>query len=315
MKFLRRESERGEFNKEEGRSLPKAASAPSKRSMSGGMPGIADSPHRSPEPSLVARGGAASVNSTPGNAGSDTSSITTQTPDNVIGETLVVQGRVEFQNLLRIDGHFEGELVGHGSLIIGPTAEVISNLTGLNEVYVEGILIGDCSCNRMQIRFAGCVTGNLQCASLGMDPSVVLKGSANINPSDKPDKSRSKHAASRNRGQSARSQARVTDDSSSKGSTAALSPESVTSSRGQEKHRRRGSGDLGGSGGHRPNAISSDSSSSVVLGDNLPQPPANGSGGDHVVPKMAPGDAAKIPVRTTVAARARPPTHATNPAS
>lgn len=44
----RRESERGEFNKEEGRSLPKAASAPSKRSMSGGMPGIADSPHRSP---------------------------------------------------------------------------------------------------------------------------------------------------------------------------------------------------------------------------------------------------------------------------
>lgn len=30
-----------------------------------------------------------------------------QTPDNVIGETLVVQGRVEFKNLLRIDGHFE----------------------------------------------------------------------------------------------------------------------------------------------------------------------------------------------------------------
>lgn len=33
--------------------------------------------------------------------------ITMQTPDNVIGETLVVQGRIEFQNLLRIDGHFE----------------------------------------------------------------------------------------------------------------------------------------------------------------------------------------------------------------
>ncbi len=43
------------------------------------------------------------------------------------------------------------------------------------QVYVEGILIGDCSCNKMQIRFAGCVTGNLQCSSLGMDPSVVLK--------------------------------------------------------------------------------------------------------------------------------------------
>ena len=44
----------------------------------------------------------------PGHTTSDTTSITTQTPDNVIGETLVVQGRVEFKNLLRIDGHFEG---------------------------------------------------------------------------------------------------------------------------------------------------------------------------------------------------------------
>lgn len=42
---------------------------------------------------------------------SESSSITMQTPDNVIGETLVVQGRVEFQNLLRIDGHFEVSLM------------------------------------------------------------------------------------------------------------------------------------------------------------------------------------------------------------
>lgn len=43
----------------------------------------------------------------PTTSSSETPSITMQTPDNVIGETLVVQGRVEFQNLLRIDGHFE----------------------------------------------------------------------------------------------------------------------------------------------------------------------------------------------------------------
>lgn len=61
------------------------------------------------EPTPVAAPSAPpSVASTPGNVGSDSSSITTQTPDNVIGETLVVQGRVEFQKLLRIDGHFEG---------------------------------------------------------------------------------------------------------------------------------------------------------------------------------------------------------------
>lgn len=34
--------------------------------------------------------------------------IKTQVPDSIIGETLSVQGTVEFKHLLRIDGHFEG---------------------------------------------------------------------------------------------------------------------------------------------------------------------------------------------------------------
>lgn len=34
--------------------------------------------------------------------------ITSKVPDSVIGETLSVQGTVEFKELLRIDGHFEG---------------------------------------------------------------------------------------------------------------------------------------------------------------------------------------------------------------
>lgn len=50
------------------------------------------------------------------------------------------------------------------------------------QVYVEGILIGDCSCNKMQIRGSGCVTGNLMTGSLGMDPSVVLKVGACTSP-------------------------------------------------------------------------------------------------------------------------------------
>lgn len=70
-----------------------------------------------------------SVASTPGNTKADTPSITTQTPDNVIGETLVVQGRVEFKNLLRIDGHFEGESTDAGHMNVGvfvsaPTAKL-----------------------------------------------------------------------------------------------------------------------------------------------------------------------------------------------
>eukprot|EP00752_Nemacystus_decipiens_P017952 g16091.t1 len=286
-----------------------------------------DSLHGSPEPTPVAKSTPPSAASTPGHTSSDSSSITTQTPDNVIGETLVVQGRVEFKNLLRIDGHFEGELIGNGSLIIGPTAEVISNLRGLHEVYVEGILIGDCSCNKMQIRFAGCVTGNLQCASLGMDPSVVLKGSANINPRDKVEKPRSRNAAPRHK-QQARSQARSTEDSTSRTSTSVLSPESVGK---HQKTRSRGSGDLrpeaarpeGGSGGHR-RSLSGDSTTSSVnlMADDvpLPHPPmpsgTNGtaagagsstSGGDMVVPKLGLGDAVKMPVRAAVPARAAVP--------
>lgn len=95
-------------------------------------------PWRSQEPSLVARGGAASVNSTPGNAGSDTSSITTQTPDNVIGETLVVQGRVEFQNLLRIDGHFEGEPLRKRVRTVPPLLVSTLDMLGCAWIYCLG---------------------------------------------------------------------------------------------------------------------------------------------------------------------------------
>ncbi|CAM9374632.1 unnamed protein product [Ectocarpus sp. 4 AP-2014] len=325
MKFRRRESERGDFQQAVQQDVgrpPQPAS--SKR--------VSDAFQASPEPTPVAvpipaSNAPQSTASTPGNKSSDTTTITTQTPDNVIGETLVVQGRVEFQNLLRIDGHFEGELIGNGSLIIGPTAEVISNLRGLNEVYVEGILIGDCSCNKMQIRFAGCVTGNLICASLGMDPSVVLKGSANINPREKVEKTKSKSAAPRHK-QGSRSQTRSAEDTSSRASTSALSPESV-GSRGStyDKQKRRASegGDLrpegarpevGAAGAGHGREPSDDSSSSSGMGDDTPLPlplmSANG-GKDKAGPKMPSGDAvsrssapkapvqdgASVPVRKT----------------
>lgn len=79
--------------------------------------------------------------------------------------------------------HFEAALLFRRLLFLRAAGRFkvfprnLSRTRGLGDqqVYVEGILIGDCSCNKMQIRFAGCVTGNLICASLGMDPSVVLK--------------------------------------------------------------------------------------------------------------------------------------------
>lgn len=50
-----------------------------------------------------------------------------QTPDNVIGETLVVQGRVEFQNLLRIDGHFEVKRKAARVLLVSLVGELTAN--------------------------------------------------------------------------------------------------------------------------------------------------------------------------------------------
>eukprot|EP00752_Nemacystus_decipiens_P006865 g6166.t1 len=166
------------------------------------------------------------------NSGED---IKTQVPDSIIGETLSVQGTVEFKHLLRIDGHFEGEVVGDGSLIIGPTAEVISNLSGLDEVYVEGILIGDCSCNKMQIRGAGCVTGNLMTGSLGMDPSVVLKGSANV------DKLRSRTTSSPSKSKD-ESSSDSDSDSDSKGGGGESKPKAKEDSSSSKKKEEKGGG-------------------------------------------------------------------------
>ncbi|CAM9491060.1 unnamed protein product [Ectocarpus sp. 12 AP-2014] len=177
----------------------------------------------------------------------------------------------------------------------------------------------------MQIRFAGCVTGNLICASLGMDPSVVLKGSANINPREKVEKTKSKSAAPRHK-QGSRSQTRSAEDTSSRASTSVLSPESV-GSRGstydKQKRRASESGDLrpegarpevGAAGAGHGRESSDDSSSSSGMGDDtpLPLPLMSSNGGkDKAGPKMPAGDvvsrssAPKAPVQDGASAPVR----------
>merc|ERR1719282_311249 len=59
-------------------------------------------------------------------------------PETIIGKAVKLNGELNFDRLLRIDGVFSGKLVSKGSLIIGPKGSLTGDITGMREVVVDG---------------------------------------------------------------------------------------------------------------------------------------------------------------------------------
>jgi len=104
--------------------------------------------------------------------------ILSRVPDNTLGPRLKIVGEIRFEQLLRIDGRFQGSLKGNGSIIIGPSGCVTADLIDLEHVYIEGRLTGNIvNANEVEVRGSAIVTGNIKCASLLLDPAVRISGS------------------------------------------------------------------------------------------------------------------------------------------
>ena len=109
-------------------------------------------------------------------------SILDMEPETTIGETLVISGKLQFERLLRLEGKFEGDLVSHGDLILGPRGEVVGDVVGMNEVVVFGKVIGKINVEKLELCGSASIYGDITCKTLHMDPTVVLVGALNVNP-------------------------------------------------------------------------------------------------------------------------------------
>ena len=63
-----------------------------------------------------------------------------------------MKGELAFESLLRIDGRFEGKLISSGCLIIGKSGILMGNVDGMDEVLVDGKIVGNIKVEKLELR-------------------------------------------------------------------------------------------------------------------------------------------------------------------
>jgi len=101
-------------------------------------------------------------------------------PETVIGEHVSLKGELSFQEVLRIDGYFEGELVSEGKLIVGPTGTIKANID-LKEAFISGKVEGNITVKeRLVLRGRAEVQGNITAGILSVDEGVSINGHVEV---------------------------------------------------------------------------------------------------------------------------------------
>jgi cytoskeletal protein CcmA (bactofilin family) len=98
----------------------------------------------------------------------------------VLGKETNFEGLLEFKKPLQINGHFEGEIVTDGVLLIGETATVRANIRA-GTVVVGGEVFGNILArNRLEMLQTGRVHGNIKTAKLQIADGVVFDGNCEM---------------------------------------------------------------------------------------------------------------------------------------
>ncbi len=95
--------------------------------------------------------------------------------ETVVGPNCHMQGTIQSDGGMRIDGVFQGEIDTAGNLIIGESAKVIAEIKA-NNVSISGAVKGNISGNRVEILETGKVWGDLRVNSLLLNEGAYLRG-------------------------------------------------------------------------------------------------------------------------------------------
>ncbi len=105
-------------------------------------------------------------------------------PETTISENVSMRGSLTFQNVLRIDGSFEGELLSQGKLIVGPKGHVKAHID-LDEAFISGKVEGNIHVRRrLVLRGRAEIKGDITAASLSVDEGVHITGHVRVSQPD-----------------------------------------------------------------------------------------------------------------------------------
>ena len=97
-----------------------------------------------------------------------------------LGKGTEFEGKLSFNGAVRIDGLFKGEIFTEGTLIVGESALIESNIH-VSHIIVSGEIRGNIVADtRIEIHAPGKVFGNIQAPTVVIDEGVVFEGNCSM---------------------------------------------------------------------------------------------------------------------------------------
>jgi cytoskeletal protein CcmA (bactofilin family) len=101
-----------------------------------------------------------------------------------LGSDPEFEGRLSFSGAVRIDGAFKGEIVSEGTLIVGETARMASEID-VAHIIISGEVHGNITAQkRLEVRAPGRIIGNIQSPTITIDEGVVFEGQCRMEKHD-----------------------------------------------------------------------------------------------------------------------------------
>jgi len=103
-------------------------------------------------------------------------SITGKQPETVVGASLKIEGDLQSNGDIRIDGEVTGTVVTKGDVFIGPEANVSANVQATN-AHIAGRVTGDISVQKkVSLESSARVKGNVTSAELVVSQGARFNG-------------------------------------------------------------------------------------------------------------------------------------------
>jgi cytoskeletal protein CcmA (bactofilin family) len=97
-----------------------------------------------------------------------------------LGKDTEFEGRLSFSGAVRIDGSFKGEIFTEGTLIVGETANLESDIHA-SHIIISGEVRGNITAEkRLEVHAPGKVTGNIQAPVVTIDEGVIFDGNCQM---------------------------------------------------------------------------------------------------------------------------------------
>jgi len=101
-----------------------------------------------------------------------------------LGRETEFEGNLSFKGMVRIDGRFKGEINTEGTLIVGETAVMDSDIHASN-VIISGEIRGHIVAGeKIEILFPGKVFGDLEAPSVTINTGVIFEGNCQTQKRD-----------------------------------------------------------------------------------------------------------------------------------